>query len=308
MQQSELRDMVIEMGSSETEWQWLMEEAQRILNEASSHFQARNYTDGFTAASRASAINPFLIPALVIKARSALMLWQRDSNETFRNEAELAARRILEIQPGNSDGASVLSAVSNRSHQATVEKKSKKMVFVAIGVLLIGLAAGLVFMVSAGGDESTDGGASNERTDDIQNDEALALAEEEVNAAWAQVVNVIRRRAELIPQVAALLSQQDEDAAQMQEELKTLQDEMDAVSSDAEALGAVNRKLTTLLSRVSPQLANTDSKALETLMIQLEGAANRISIEKERYNQAVKKYNNLLRKVDKAAEPKPYLE
>ncbi|HEU4959252.1 MAG TPA: LemA family protein [Sphingomonas sp.] len=157
---------------------------------------------------------------------------------------------------------------------------------------------------------------------------SIPTADENVKAKWADVQADYQRRANLIPNLVATVK------GSVQGEDKILTDVINAraratsiqVSGDdlndpakmqafQNAQGQLNGSLSRLLANVEayPQLKSQDN--FQTLMSQLEGTENRITIAIRDYNQAVQDYNTRIRtfpdaigaKVFYGAKPKvPY--
>jgi LemA protein len=137
----------------------------------------------------------------------------------------------------------------------------------------------------------------------------LVSLQQGMDSQWAQVQNVYQRRADLVPNLVATVS----GAANF--EKSTLTAVTDARASvgrvqlpsasaptDAAQLAAFDRaqgQLGAALSRLLvvtenyPQLKATTN--FRDLQAQLEGTENRISVERERFNQAVQAYNTAIK-------------
>ena len=133
----------------------------------------------------------------------------------------------------------------------------------------------------------------------------MVTMRQRVDASWAQVQNVYQRRADLVPNLVSTVS----GAANF--EKSTLIAVTDARASvgrvslpqgaaptDPAQLAAFDKaqgQLGAALSRLLvvsenyPQLRATEG--FRDLQVQLEGTENRISVERERFNQAVLDYN-----------------
>ena len=136
----------------------------------------------------------------------------------------------------------------------------------------------------------------------------MITAEEGVSAAWAQVENVYQRRMDLIPNLVSTVK----GAADF--EKGTLEAVIDArakatsVQVDANTLSEANIAafqkaqdgLSSALSRLMvtveryPELKATDN--FRDLQAQLEGTENRITTERNKFNEVVKSYNTMIRK------------
>jgi len=132
--------------------------------------------------------------------------------------------------------------------------------------------------------------------------------QETTSSAWAQVENVYQRRADLIPNLVNTVK------GVANFEQKTLTDVINARASasqmkvDASKLSAdqiqkfqaSQGELSQALGRLMvvaeqyPQLKATDN--FKELQSQLEGTENRISVERGKFNDAVKDYNAYIRK------------
>ena len=138
----------------------------------------------------------------------------------------------------------------------------------------------------------------------------LINGEENVSQAWAQVENVYKRRADLIPQLVATVqgaanyekgtltevvearakaTSVQVDANDLSEaNVAKFQKAQDALSS------ALTRSMNVIVERY-PEL--TATKGFQDLQVQLEGTENRITTERGRFNEAVNAYNKQLRVV-----------
>jgi LemA protein len=157
---------------------------------------------------------------------------------------------------------------------------------------------------------------------------SIPTADENVKAKWADVQADYQRRADLIPNLVATVkgSVQGEDkiltdvinarakATSIQVNAGDLSDPA-KMAQFQQAQGQLNGSLSRLLANVEayPQLKSQDN--FQTLMSQLEGTANRITIAIRDYNSAVQDYNTRIRtfpdaigaKVFYGAKPKvPY--
>ena len=157
---------------------------------------------------------------------------------------------------------------------------------------------------------------------------SIPTADENVKAKWADVQADYQRRADLIPNLVATVkgSVQGEDkiltdvinarakATSIQVNADDLSDP-NKMAQFQQAQGQLNGSLSRLLANVEayPQLKSQDN--FQTLMSQLEGTENRITIAIRDYNTAVQGYNTRIRtfpdaigaKVFYGAKPKvPY--
>lgn len=129
---------------------------------------------------------------------------------------------------------------------------------------------------------------------------SLATAENNVDAKWSQVENVMQRRADLIPNlvnsVQGSMNHESEiikeitEARKMYNDANTPQEKVNANERVQQSLGT----MVNVIQESYPQL--TSNENVKTLMTQLEGTENRISVERKNYIDEVKNYNqNLVR-------------
>lgn len=136
----------------------------------------------------------------------------------------------------------------------------------------------------------------------------MVSKQEATSSAWSQVENVYQRRLDLIPNLVntvkgvanfeqstlegviaarASATQIKVDASKLSpEQIQKFQ------SSQGELSQALGRLL--MVSEQYPQLRATES--FRDLMSQLEGTENRISVERQKFNEVVKDYNTYVRK------------
>jgi LemA protein len=122
----------------------------------------------------------------------------------------------------------------------------------------------------------------------------LVSASESVDQLWAQVETQYQRRFDLIPNLVSSVR------GAMQQEQKVFGDLAEArtryagaasISEKVAAANQVESALARLLVVMEnyPQLKSIE--AAQTLMVQLEGTENRISVERKRFNEEVQVYN-----------------
>lgn len=156
-----------------------------------------------------------------------------------------------------------------------------------------------------------------------QND--FVKGEEAVESAWAQVENVYQRRADLIPNLVATVKGYAEHESSTLEAVVNARANATSMKIDAqdlseEALARYNKaqgELSSALGRLLMIQENyPDLKANENfrdLQVQLEGTENRITVERQKFNDTAKEYNTMIRKFPRnilasmfGFEKKPY--
>jgi LemA protein len=137
---------------------------------------------------------------------------------------------------------------------------------------------------------------------------AIQSQDESVQAAWADVVNQYKRRADLIPNLVSTVkgyAQHEQEVLTKVTEARTkatsitmdasLLENDEAFKRFQEAQGAVSGALSRLLAVAEnyPQL-KADAN-FRDLQAQIEGTENRITVARTRYIDAVRAYNTTIR-------------
>jgi LemA protein len=132
--------------------------------------------------------------------------------------------------------------------------------------------------------------------------------DEQVNAAWAEVLNQYQRRADLIPNIVATVKGEANfeqetltrvvearaKATSIQVTPETLNDP-DAFARFQQVQGELGSALSRLIA-VSENYPNLKAnQGFQDLRVQLEGTENRITVARNRYIKAVQDYNVLAR-------------
>ncbi len=155
----------------------------------------------------------------------------------------------------------------------------------------------------------------------------MVKADEGVQAAWSQVENVYQRRADLIPNLVATVKGYAEHESETLESVvaarsKATQMTLDAENLTPEALAKYQKaqgELGSALGRLLMIQENyPDLKANQNfrdLQSQLEGTENRITVERQKFNETARAYNTMIRQFPKnifagmfGFEKKPYFE
>jgi LemA protein len=121
----------------------------------------------------------------------------------------------------------------------------------------------------------------------------------QVDAAWAQVQNVLQRRADLIPNLVETVKGYASHEKEIFEAVAEARGRLAGATSPREA-AAANAGLTSALGRLLAIAENYPNlKANENFMRlqdELAGTENRISVERMRYNEAVRGYNTTIKR------------
>lgn len=137
---------------------------------------------------------------------------------------------------------------------------------------------------------------------------SIPMANNEVEATWAEVQNQYKRRTDLIPNLVSTVkgyASHEKDTLQAVVEARA---KATAINIDPSKLNAATMKqfsqaqggLSSALGKLMvvvekyPQLKANEN--FRDLQVQLEGTENRITVARNRYIQSIKGFNNLDRK------------
>ncbi len=158
-----------------------------------------------------------------------------------------------------------------------------------IGIIFAGVL-GLLLVVGVGGCNSYNG---------------LVGSRQEVDKAWAQVETVYQRRADLIPNLVNTVSgsanfertvlKEVTDARASVGQVKltpgTAPDTAEQLRQFQAAQGSLGSALSRLLVVAERYPDLKASQGFRDLQVQLEGTENRITVERQRFNEVVQRYN-----------------
>jgi LemA protein len=122
----------------------------------------------------------------------------------------------------------------------------------------------------------------------------LVSANEAIDGQWAQVETQYQRRFDLIPNlvesVKGMMAQEEKvfgDLADARSRYAGAANASDKAEAASQVEGALSRLLVVMENY--PELRSAES--VTTLMAQLEGTENRVSVERKRYNDLVQTFN-----------------
>lgn len=130
---------------------------------------------------------------------------------------------------------------------------------------------------------------------------SLVNLEEDVNQANSEVQNQMQRRAELIPDLVATVKSYAKHEEKIFEDIANARAALNASfkSGDPTEISEANSQLTARVNNLLAIAENyptlTASEQYTSLMDQLEGSVNRITVARTNYNELVAKYNKKVR-------------
>ncbi len=150
---------------------------------------------------------------------------------------------------------------------------------ILIAIVLIGILFGGWFLITYNG---------------------LVSAQEGVDAQWHQVENQYQRRADLIPNLVETVKAYAAQEEKIFTEVTKYRSQWNAATTQDEKIKAakgMDSSLSRLLVVVEnyPQLKSNEN--FLALQAQLEGTENRIAVERMRYNEKVRDYNTLIKRM-----------
>jgi LemA protein len=128
----------------------------------------------------------------------------------------------------------------------------------------------------------------------------LVSLQEQMKGSWAQVETVLQRRYDLIPNLVATVKGYAEHEKELFENVAKVRSQWSAAQTLPEKTQAANQ-LEGMLSRLLvvaeayPELKANEN--FRDLQHELSGTENRISVERQRYNESVQAYNTRVRQM-----------
>lgn len=126
----------------------------------------------------------------------------------------------------------------------------------------------------------------------------LVKLQENIKASWAQVETVLQRRFDLIPNLVSTVKGYAAHEKEILEETTRLRSQWGAAKSvdeKAKAAGELEGTLARLLVVAEQYPDLKANQNFRDLQFELAGTENRISVERQRYNDAVRAYNTRVR-------------
>ncbi len=117
---------------------------------------------------------------------------------------------------------------------------------------------------------------------------------EQVTAQWAQVENQYQRRFDLIPNIVNTVkgvAKQEQDVFGMIADARTKYSGATTTDEKAAAASQVESALGRLLVIAESYPVLQSSQAYRDLIVSLEGTENRITVERQKYNDLVREYD-----------------
>jgi len=298
---NDLKQIALDTGMSEKEWAETQQIFEAHLKKGSGHTMHKNWQEAYKEFQQASVINPYSIDAVFGLANSSTELWKQTGNNTYRETATEMVDRCQQISPAHAPSLGLMSKINSHKQSITTGKKSEKRIQILALVVIIVL--GIIWFAT------------------VRNN--VVELKMNTDEKWAQVENVCLRRADLIPDlVKAVKSASEFEQSTLLQLVEARENAINASSTpegnsaesrekfiEAQAQLSAAFKQFTITAENYPQLQSLEM--YKTLMVQMEGSENRISVERRRYNEAVKEYNTYVLKFPVSIlgnDPLPFFE
>jgi len=137
----------------------------------------------------------------------------------------------------------------------------------------------------------------------------FVVMNEQIDASWAQVENVLQRRADLVPNLVETVKGFATQEREIFTEVANARSRLAGAATPAEA-AAANSGLTSALGRLLaiaesyPQLKSNEN--FIRLQDELAGTENRIAVERMRYNDTVRTYNSEIQQFPNNLVSRPF--
>jgi LemA protein len=157
----------------------------------------------------------------------------------------------------------------------------KKVLLIALGVFALLLLLGVLLIAKF-----------------ISIGNNLVALHEQAQTAWAQVETVLQRRYDLIPNLVNTVKGYAKHEKDLLEEVTRLRSQWGSAKTPAEKTDAANQlegPLARLLMVGENYPALKADARFRDLQYELAGTENRISVERQRYNETVRAYNTAIR-------------
>lgn len=280
---SNLKDICFDLGMTEIGWSHILQLAQEKLQLAQKHFSLKSFDACIYEAEQAQLLNPFLNGVRGLKSKALLLRALNEHEDSFLISAEHQAKLTLEKEPSDKNALEVLSTISSKKRvlkkegQQLLSKKNVIAILIGFFIIIIILIVVNIFSVSS---------TSND-------------AKQQVEAVAKQLESAFEKQEALISKVESLIIGQDNEI-ELAEKLSEFELILNKEDITIEERYEQNLNLNKLLSSILyAENLNKDSQLISDIRVLLEGAENRIKIERKNYNESVINYNSNLNSNDK---------
>ncbi|EJF51827.1 hypothetical protein SapgrDRAFT_0066 [Saprospira grandis DSM 2844] len=268
---AELKEIAESIGLSESDWQEAQNTVRQQTKVGQQHIAVANFPAAIQALQLAVNINPLAEQALFYLAQAhQLQFAQTGKKENLLAAQEYAQRVLLNNDPQLDSASIELMKTIKDSEQKQKRGKWLRLGLFAGIFLLLGLGLNFYYFSSR---------------------QAVLQEEQEVQKQWAQVENVYQRRLDLVPKLGQLLSREENTSQAKLAEIQALESQLNQsdLAQYAQQQAELSQKINALLQGLDQK-----SQLYRDIQIQIEGAENRIAVEKRKYNEKVGQYNQFV--------------
>lgn len=284
--EAELKEIALETGMSESDWEASRREFKKQKNAGLQHIAHHNYSAAVEVLEKAKALNPFDSDLQFYLAKAYKGKAETSGSQADYTQAEKYAQAAVAGGSGEKAVYSLMRDI-NKGKNLFRSKRKKLLISIlaVIGIILIIILAARISVKNS-----------------------LIAKEEKVKEQWAQVENVYQRRADVIPALVKTVKAAADfekelirDVTQARSKVGSVNIKRDDLSQEKiNAFAQQQDELSSALSRLLAVSENyPELKSLSNfrdLQAQIEGSENRISVERRRYNQKVSQYNAFIKK------------
>jgi len=288
--EQELKKIALDTGLSEQEWAESQVILQNHIKNGNQHLSANNWDYAISEFEQAINLNPFSAENNFNLAVAYYDKWIGEDDILSLGNSQKYAEKSLKLKAGYSPAIQLLSKIKKSSKKSKKDntKKKKTILFSAIAGILF------LFVISISSYVSI-------------NNKQIKM-NEEVVSKWAQVENVYQRRSDLIPQLVktvessakyeketlSLIIEARNKAKDLQIDVSDLNDKEIAKFQTKQDELSVALSQFLMISEDYPELQAV--QGFRDLQVQIEGTENRITVERRRFNEEVKKYNSYVKR------------
>ncbi len=272
----ELKELALDMGMVDSEWEALLVKANESLELAKNHLSVKNFLNAVESAEQATSINPYIKDGNAVLAQAYYQLSLLEKNDDYLVKAGDFARRELIIDPLDATALHVLSAVENQNSEGRYSKKLFKYLGIGGAILVI------LFLVIGFCNRQT---TTKNVTDIVRGtDKSQTLnLKNVVEEKQRMFKEAVQRRNDFL---LSWYSAQGNSTANENLEDYDFDELSDSESQLKRDLGAARGK----------------KEMTSDEIVQLEGFENRMAVEKKRWFEAITQYNSFLQNNPKSSK------
>lgn len=138
----DLKNIAVEMGYTESDWQEYLAEFDKNLNAASTFLEHENIHDAILYAQKAVELNPYSIEANAILSEAYEAQFMKSRQKIFKQKAIAQANRCLQLDNSHTESYELISRLK------TIKSRQPQKILIAFvaGILVLGVASAMLFV------------------------------------------------------------------------------------------------------------------------------------------------------------------